>query len=173
MIKKFYKKLIIYCLILSGLFCGMLNISVAAEQSVLLKGGIEKVPNTFFGSWRVVSTRTATDSPVTFKQKGLDLWNLSQDNNVIKLNNPFSGASAEVKIQNVSNNRVEFTKNGKYGNKMLSDTVKITISGDKFTGVDIIKLETLSDVDGSIRKTETAKYEITGERISGQSITEN
>lgn len=146
-----------------------ISLGVSAEQ-ILLKGFVEKVPDSFFGTWRVVSQRIETNSPAVFQQKGVDLWNLSMENNVINLSNPFSGAAAQIEIQSVNNNKVEFTKKGKYGNKMLTDTVNISITGDNFTGVNTLLLETISDVDGSVRKTETAKYAIKGERLAGQSV---
>ncbi len=107
------------------------------SQNVVLKGFVQDVPESFFGTWRVVSKRIDTDSPAVFKEKGLDLWNLSQENDVIKLSNPFSGASAEINIQNSTKNKVEFTKIGRYDNKKLTDTVKLSINGDSFVGVDI------------------------------------
>lgn len=149
----------------------LLILGVNAEQ--VLKGYIQEVPDSFFGTWRVVSNRIETNSPVTFKQKGVDLWNLSQYDNVINLSNPFSGATAQIEVQNVTGNNVEFTKKGKYGNQMLTDTVRLSISGDNFVGDDSLKLETISDIDGSIMKTETAKYSIKGERIAGQSVGKN
>lgn len=157
--------------ILLMLVC-ILSLSVSAQQ-VVLQGFVEKVPDGFFGTWRVVSQRIKTDSPAIFQQKGVDLWNLSLDNNVINLSNPFSGATAQIEVQKVNNNRVEFTKKGKYGNKILTDTVNISIEGDNFTGIDTLLLETISDVDGSVRKTEMAKYSIKGERIAGQSVGRN
>lgn len=140
--------------------------SFAFAQPTILHGSVEKVPETFFGTWRVVSERVDTDSPLTFKEKGVDLWNLSQDANVIKLSNPFSGATAEIFVEKASVNSVTFTKIGKYDSKTLTDKVKITINGDKFVGTDELKLDTLSDVDGTIRKTETATFTIKGERIA-------
>lgn len=144
--------------------------SAFAQEQTLLKGSVEKVPDTFFGTWRVVSTRVDTDSPISFKEKGVDLWNLSQDKDVITLSNPFSGAVAEIKIEDASHNGVTFVKTGKYDNKFLTDKVNITIEDDKFIGSDELKLDTISDVDGSIRKTETAIYTIKGEKIAGQSV---
>lgn len=139
-------------------------------DAVVLKGYIEKVPDVFWGSWRVVSTLKSTDSPITFKTKGLDLWNLSQENNVIKLSNPFSGASADITLNEVSGNLITFTKISKYDNKIVTDSVNILIDENEFVGVDTIKLDSLSDIDGSIKKTETAVYSVKGEKISGQSI---
>ena len=148
----------------------LLSISYAFANQTVLKGFIEKVPDTFFGSWRVASYRVDTDSPISFKEKGVDLWNLSIENGVINLSNPFSGAMAEIKVEEASMNSVTFTKIGKYDNKILTDKVSITINGDNFSGTDELKLDTISDVDGSIRKTETAIYSIKGEKIAGQSV---
>lgn len=155
--------LLLYCLSLQ---------SVCAEQTVL-KGFVEVVPDTFFGSWRVVSTRVDTDSPFSFKEKSVDLWNLSQAGDVIKLSNPFSGAVAEIKVEGASTNSVTFTKIGKYDDKVLTDKVIINIDNDKFIGTNNLKLDTISNFDGSIRKTETAIYKIRGEKIAGQSVIEN
>ena len=54
----------------------------------------------------------------------------------------------------------------------VTDTVEIKLDGERFTGINTIKLETLSDIDKSIIKTETAKYSLAGEKISGMSIRE-
>ena len=86
--------------------------------------------------------------------------------NYISTNNE----SAEIKVEEASMNSVTFTKIGKYDNKILTDKVSITINGDNFSGTDELKLDTISDVDGSIRKTETAIYSIKGEKIAGQSV---
>ncbi len=141
--------------------------------AVLLKGHVEEVPPAFYGTWRVVSKRIDTNSPVTFKEKGLDLWNLSMENNVIYLSNTFSGASAKILLEEVKGSTVTFSKSGRYDNKILTDKVTISINGDKFTGENTLQLDTVSDVDGSVRKTETAKYFITGDKIAGDSVIGN
>lgn len=147
--------------------------SVSIASAKVLKAGISIVPSALYGSWRVVSQRIETDSPMSFKDKGLDLWNLSRENDVITLNNPFSGASAQIQINSVNNNHIVFSKSGKYGNKFLTDVVSITIEKDSFTGSDTLKLDTVSDVDGKIIKSEMAKYSIRGEKIAGQSVLGN
>lgn len=143
----------------------------AEETSTVLKATITAVPNAFYGTWRVVSNLVDTDSPMTFKKQGLDIWNLSRLQNVITLNNPFNGANAEISITKVDSNSIVFSKTGKYGYKVLTDTVELKLKGGTFSGVDTLQLNTYSDVDGKIIKTENAKYSITGEKIAGQSIT--
>ncbi len=146
---------------------------ITTVSAQVLKGGVSHVPDMLFGSWRVVSIRVETDAPASFKEKGIDLWNISLEDDVIKLCNPFSKAAAEVKVEEAGLNHVVFTKDGKYNNKLLTDSVSINIKGDTFTGSNTLSLKTLSDVDGSVIKTETAKYSLTGERISGQSVKGN
>jgi hypothetical protein len=161
--------LIIFTIVIFATFIGCLKHNYSQAQQPL-QGYVQKVPENFFGSWRVIAKRIETDSPETFKEKTIDLWNISQSNDVIKLCNPFSGAEAELTIEKSANGKIEFTKRGKYNNKILTDSVIILIQGDTFTGIDTLRLDTISDVDNSIRKTATAKYSIKGERLSGQTV---
>lgn len=140
---------------------------IAVSQPIL-QGYVQIVPENFYGTWRVKARRVETDSPESFKEKTIDLWNISQVDNVIKLSNPFSGAEAEIRVDRVNGDTIEFSKTGKYNNKNLTDNVKISILGDTFSGIDTLRLDTVSDVDNSIRKSVTAKYIIKGERLSGQ-----
>jgi hypothetical protein len=166
MIKKTFKYLMVGLM----LCCFVFGITQYTKAQEVLHGSITSVPNNLFGLWRVVSTRIDTDAPATFKEKGTDLWNLSTENDVIKLSNPFSGAQAEIKVDNVNNKTVTFTKSSKTKNKNLTDKVTITIEEDVFEGFDELELQTLSNVTGEIIKTETAKYKIYGEKIAGKSI---
>ncbi len=140
-----------------------------------LKTGIsmeERVPNGFMGTWRVSSKLIDNGGSPIFKQTGIDLWNLSRTGSVINLTNPFTGASASIRVNYVDGSTIRFTKQGDYDNKILTDTVEINLDGDRFTGENTIKLETLSDVNKSVIKTETARYSLVGEKISGMSIME-
>lgn len=165
---------VLFILVFSIIFCTIEKVySDNTSPSPVLKASVTMVPTSFFGTWRVTSKLVDTDSPVTFKQTSLDLWNLSRTNDVITLSNPFNGANAEITIDSVNNNYVVFKKNGRYDNKILTDTVEIKLDGDNFKGFDYLKLDTYSDVNGKIIKTETAKYSISGERIAGQSVITN
>ena len=57
------------------------------------------------------------------------------------------------------------------GNKKLTDTVDLKLTGEHFTGVNYITLETFSTYDNSLIKKDTAIYLLKGEKISGTSIT--
>lgn len=161
---KYLKSLLIVFLLFFG-------ISVGAET---LKAGvsIDKVPNTLYGSWRVAAKVSKQSGSINFKPQTEDFWNLSRTGDVIKLSNPFTGAEASVKVDYVEGNLIRFTKTGKYDtNKVLTDTVDLKLSGDSFTGVNSLVLETYSQIDGKLVKTDTAMYILKGEKISGESIT--
>lgn len=154
------KKLLLFLLILIG-------ISVQAET---LQAGVSKIdllPDDFFGSWRVVAKIDKQSGTTNFKPNSVDLWNLSRNGDVINLNNPFTGASASVKLDYVEGNIIRFTKVGDYDNKKLTDTVDLKLNGDTFTGINSLKLETYSTHDNSLIKTDTALYILKGEKISG------
>jgi hypothetical protein len=129
-----------------------------------LSGEVTMIPRTFYGTWRVVSSKIDSDSNI-FKEKSLDIWNLSRTGNVISLCNPFNGAKAEITIERVEANDIVFTKIGNYGKKILTDKVELSIDNNSFTGINTIKLDTYSD--GKLIKTETATYKIRGEKIAG------
>ncbi len=146
--------------------------SVFAAETYTLKTGIsiDKVPQELYGTWRVSSNLISTNSPQVFKKNSVDLWNLSKSGNVITLDNPFSGAKASIVLEEVNNNLIRFTKTGDYDNKKLTDTVEIKLDKETFSGVNYLKLTTISEVDGHVIKSETATYRLDGEKISGQSI---
>lgn len=145
--------------------------SQARQNDNVFEAGISiVVPNSFFGVWRVQSSLIDTNSPSNFKKNNLDLWNISKDLDVINLSNPFSGASASIDIKSVNGNTIVFTKKGNYDNKILTDTVEITLNEDKFTGKNNLRLETLSDIDKSVIKTAEAEYQLKGEKIAGMNI---
>ena len=159
------RKLIIFstCFILL-LGLGFVPRNLYAE---VFTGSVTAVPDSFFGTWRVVSKLVDTDS-VIFKENNLDLWNLSRLGDVITLCNPFNGAEANITVNSVNGSYIVFRKTGKYSGKDLTDVVEIKLNGDSFSGTDTLKLDTYSDVTGKIIKTETAKYSIKGEKISGE-----
>ncbi len=145
----------------------LIGISVQAET---LQAGVSKIdmlPDDFFGGWRVVAKIDKQSGSTNFRPNTVDLWNLSRKGDVINLNNPFTGASASVKLDYVEGNIIRFTKVGDFDNKKLTDTVDLKLNGDTFTGINTLKLETFSTHDNSLIKTDTALYILKGEKISG------
>lgn len=149
-----------------------LFISAAFAEQTMLKVGvsIDKIPKGFYGTWRVTSKLLSTNSPDVFKEKSVDLWNLSRVGDVITLDNPFSGAKASITVNTVQGNVVRFRKAGNYDNKKLTDTVRMKLNKDSFTGYNDLKMDTISEVDGTVLRTQWATYDIQGEKISGESV---
>jgi len=164
-------KLVLLLFIASCFLLSSLNGS--AQETVLKVGvSIDSVPKNLYGAWRVSSKLISTNSEGTFKENNIDLWNLSRVNNVITLDNPFSKAHASITLDEVSGGFIKFKKIGDYDNKKLTDTVELTLQKETFKGVNTLKLDTISEVDGHVLKTQWATYSIKGEKISGDNIKE-
>ncbi len=162
--------IITFILIIGGITGLNVNMTLA---DTTLKTGIslvENVPDGLFGTWRVAAVLSKTDSPATFRQKSADLWNLSRSGNVMNLNNPFTGASANVSVEFVEGNVIKFVKEGVSEDKKLTDAVEIKLNGNKFTGVNRLTLKTISA--GQVVKIQQAEYALVGEKISGMSVLE-
>ncbi|MCM1003672.1 MAG: hypothetical protein NC408_04950 [Candidatus Gastranaerophilales bacterium] len=132
---------------------------------------IEEVPKALYGGWRITAHLDTTNAHSSFKPQSLDFWTLSRVGDSITLDNPYSGANTTISVKTVEGNLVVFSKQTPYdNNKVLTDIVTIRLNEDSFTGINDLKLETFSLIDKHLMKTETAKYVIKGEKISGDSI---
>ena len=150
------------------------SITVFAQDSIVLKAGISKinsVPKQFFGTWQVKSTLITTDSPKNFKPSSADMWNLRRSGNVIELRNPMTGAVAEIYLNDVNNNNITFSHEQKEENMKLTDSVKLRLNGNTFTGTNELTLKQKKIYGDQYEiVTKTAKYKIEGQKISGTSI---
>lgn len=150
------------------------SITVFAQDSIVLKAGISKinsVPKQFFGTWQVKSTLITTDSPKNFKPSSADMWNLRRSGNVIELRNPMTGAVTEIYLNDVNNNNITFSHEQKEENMKLTDTVKLRLNGNTFTGTNELTLKQKKIYGDQYEiVTKTAKYKIEGQKISGTSI---
>ena len=147
------------------------QVQTLAEDFTLKAGvSIEDIPKALFGSWRVVAKIEDTNSYKTFKPNSCDIWNLSRIGDKITLSNPFIGANAEVLVQTIEGNLIVFSKKAPYDNKILTDTITIRLDENTFSGINDLRLESFSLVDNHLLKTEQARYRITGEKISGDSV---
>lgn len=152
--------------------CYLLFTFTAFAQQTVLKAGvsIDKIPKEFYGTWRVTSKLLTANSDTLFKDSSVDLWNLSRVGNVITLENPFSGAKASISVDEINGRQIKFKKVGDYDNKKLTDMVELTLSKETFTGINKLKLDTISELDGHVIKSETATYKLSGEKISGTNV---
>lgn len=157
-----------FLILFIGLFIGLSAVSEPLKAGI----SVDSVPDAFYGSWRVVAKIDKQKGDTYFKPIAIDFWNLSRQGNVIKLENPFTGAKASVNVDYVEGNMIRFTKVGDYdGNKKLTDTVDLKLDGNTFTGINTLILETYSNFDNKLIKKDSALYILKGEKISGESIT--
>lgn len=157
----------LYFVILS-LFLTLLPINAETLQAGV---SVEYVPKALFGNWRVEAKLEDTNSLSRFKPQSLDMWYLERNGDSISLQNPYSKANSTISIKTVEDNLIVFSKKNPFDdNKILTDTVTIRIDGNKFSGINELKLESFSFVDKHLMKTETATYRIKGEKISGDTI---
>lgn len=165
-------RLLAFSLFFTFCFSLFTILNVFASETYTLKAGvsIDKIPKDFYGTWRVSSKLISTNTDGFFKENNVDLWNLSRVGDVITLDNPFSGAHASITVSNVSGRAIKFQKTGDYDEKKLSDTVQLVLGKDTFKGTNNLKLNTTSEIDGSIIKTQWAIYNLTGEKISGDNV---
>lgn len=131
---------------------------------------VDNIPKTFFGSWRVEAILVESNENRVFKPQSVDLWNLSRVGNVLKLENPFTGASAEVSLKATEGNLVVFSKSSNWDNQVLKDTVSLRLENDTFTGINDVVLETHSLFDNHVIKKCTARYKIKGKKLSGNTL---
>ena len=158
-----------FLLLISIILC--FGVPVKSEEYTLSAGvSVNDVPKAFFGSWRVTAKLDDTHSYKTFKPQSVDMWTLSRVGDTITLSNPFTGAEAQISLKAVEGNLIVFSKKAPYDNKMLTDTVSLRLEDGKFSGINSLVLESFSLVDNHLLKTETARYIIKGEKISGESV---
>ena len=161
------KKFFALFLILSSIILS----SYGTEEYSLSAGvSVNEIPETFFGSWRINAKLEDTNSYKTFKPQSADMWNLSRIGDTVQLKNPFTGADSTISLKTVEGNLIVFSRKVPYDNKMLTDTVAIRLDETSFKGINTLTLESFSYVDNHLMKTEYARYTISGEKISGESI---
>ena len=144
---------------------------MTGEEFTLTAGvSVNEVPKAFYGSWRVVAKLDDTNSYKTFKPQSVDMWTLSRVGDIITLSNMFTGAQATISLKTVEGNLIVFSKKAPYDNKVLTDTVSIRLEDGKFSGINTLTLESYSLTDNHLMKTESARYIIKGEKISGDNV---
>ena len=153
-------------------FIFLFTLGFASAKEYTLEAGVsvDELPKAFYGNWRVIAKIKESNSYGSFKPQSADMWTISRVGDRVALSNPYTGAYAEISIKTVQGNLIVFSKKAPYDNKILTDTVAIRLEDNKFTGINDLVLETFSLLDNHLMKTETAKYLITGEKLSGDNI---
>ncbi len=165
------KKFLLFFLIFFGslLNANAMSLQGGVSESVINKG--------FFGTWHVTSKIIESNSSSEFNALSVHIWNLSGYGNVLILENQFSGARSEIKVEKaidgpnggMDGSLLKFRRTQEKGdgaNKIiLTETPEITLQGDIFKGFDTFFIEKYKD--GVLYKKEVVKYKIVGQRIIG------
>lgn len=162
------KKLLIIFLI----FFFISPVQYAFSQTMLLQAGVslsDQVPKGFFGSWKITSTISYSNNKKIFNEVTTDYWNLSKVADVITLENPQSGASASVTIEEVKGNQIKFRHVIRNYNTKMTEMPALTLNGENFYGTDKIIIEKYKY--GQKISTDIVVYNIKAQKISGNSAT--
>lgn len=142
--------------------------------SEALKGGVteEYIPEGFFGSWGVISKLKSATTPEMFNFESRDVWMLSGYGNTLILQNLESGARSEIIVKDKSLDgktlKFEREKVTKENNRKViyKETVEFVLLGNNFKGEDNYNVQKY-DINNKLIKNDTAKYSVSGVRISG------
>lgn len=167
-------KLILACCVflfgIRGVFASEANYVLVNNT---IQGSIsmtDRVPEGFYGTWKVFSIRTKTTNPEDFGPSGVDIWNLSRSGDVIILSNPVSGAKASVLVSEVNGSTVRFKKTSYDKDEESVETPILTLEGDNFYGVDRIVIKSYKN--GTFLKEDSVEYKVKATKISGSTLPE-
>ena len=136
----------------------------------VLTGGISQVqelPSGMYGMWEVKGTLLDTNDYAKYAPHSSDIWVLRKDGAFVTLMNPQNGASATITVTAVQNNTATFVRGIKTYRSRESEEVTLTLEGDTFYGTDIIVSQ---KEEYGISMTTSARYRITGVKISGETL---
>ena len=151
-------------LILVSVMC----ISISSCFAKVIVGNVsmtDQIPSEFFGDWKVVSVCTKSTNTDYFDSTSIDIWRLSRNGDTITLENPLSGARADVEVSDVKGNTVKFEKRSYYPDEESIETPILTLQNDNFSGVDKISIKIFKD--GKLIKEDYVEYKVKGTKISG------
>jgi len=140
-------------------------------KSVVLSGGVsdsKDLPTGFYGTWAVKSLTLETNNLDYEGAKGMNIWSLSRNGNVITLSNPQSGAIASITVNEVHGNKVKFTREKMTESYIESETPELLLEGMSFSGTDTLIIKHLRR--GEIYKTDVVKYKVDGLKLSGPTL---
>lgn len=169
---RFVKKFILFGVCMILLSSGYSGAEEYTLVNNIIQGSVsmtDRVPEGFFGSWKVVSIMSKTNVPQEFSKYSVDIWNLSKNNDVITLSNPVSGARASITVNDVKGDTVKFEKTTYEKDEKTIETPILTLEGnDNFYGIDRIEINTYNK--NGLVKTDFIEYKVKAVKISGDTI---
>lgn len=153
--------------VLQPLDYGPLPGAAAPVQRKPLVAGVSKtlyLPAAMCGQWSVIGMLKQTNVPQT-NPVSSNLWILANENGQVTITNPENGANASVQVTAVLDNTATFVRSQQVGSLNVSETVTITVNGDRFTGTNFSKRQYTKP--GKQTSTQFALFQLEGNRIGG------
>lgn len=141
--------------------------------SKVLQGNVsiqDNIPNNFYGTWIVTGVIASNNIQNDYKSTSVDVWTLVKYDNIIVLENPLSGAYAQISVDEVSGNTIKFSRKSGNASRLCYEAPAITLNGENFVGVDDIIFEYRSG--GNLVRRDILKYKIVGRKFTSQNLFE-
>lgn len=146
----------------------LLTMQYSFSENIVLETGIsiiDKLPNEFYGSWKVEATRDANDlNSSLYTLNDTQLWILKRKGELLVLANPLSGAISSMSINDIKNKNVKFSKITIYPDMKMIEELSLTINDNTFLGIDKITLKYYEN--GKIVKQDNIEYKLKGKKIT-------
>jgi len=140
-------------------------------NGMTITGGVsmsDRVPDGFFGNWKVMAVRANASNFEMFAPYSVEIWNLTKQNDVITLTNPVSGASASITVKDATTDTFTFQRVTGDGKETVTETAKLVLRGDNFIGTDTMAVRYYKN--GNLVRTENVEYQLKAYKISGNSL---
>lgn len=124
------------------------------------------LPPAMYGQWSVTGNLMNTNVSDTYPVSN-NIWLLERVGDEVIITNPENGASASINVTEADGNSATFLKRNSLGRVTVSETVTITVDGDRFSGQNLMKREYMKD--GQVTKTQFALFHLNGVRLGGAS----
>lgn len=153
----------------------LLSFVTLSVSAAALKGSVSetKIPKGFFGTWRVTSKLHIATDYSKFNKMSVDVWSLSGYDNILILENPLSGATSQIQIEdnNIEGQKLKFTRykterEGPYVIK-YTEVPEIVLEGEIFKGIDTFTIEKFQN--NALIEKDVVQYKVVGQKISGES----
>ena len=123
------------------------------------------LPQEFYGTWEVRGVLVSTNAEFMFKKTTIDIWQLQQSNDKVRLSNPDTGVESIITVHEVSHNRARFTCETQIKkNLRQQEVITITVNGNQFKGTSSMSIERRHK--GIISRQE-ALFQIKGVKLYG------
>lgn len=147
------------------LFCIELSVAKVLQGNVSL---VEEVPEHFFGTWVVAAALKSTTIHGEYKSSSVDVWTLTRYGNIIILENPMTGATANIDVNEVKGDTIQFSRRSDSQEQSSLEMPTIILNGDTFSGIDKMIIKHFKDKQ--LFREDVLEYNIKGRKVASEKI---